>query len=161
MPRRAADILIDARPQDVFDLIHDYDRRLQWDPFLRRAQLLNSVDVAALGVTGRCVAKFSSGGLGMDFVYISFDRPKVAAIRMTSGPWLLREFLASLRQVPQPDGSTRVTYTFSFRVRPRWAAPLLEPIFARFFLHETRERLRRLKQFMERPGLWSSDGEPA
>lgn len=36
-----AAIDIHARPEAVFDLIHDYPRRLEWDIFLKDARLLN------------------------------------------------------------------------------------------------------------------------
>ena len=37
---REESILIEASPESVFDLIHDYKRRLEWDPFLKEATLL-------------------------------------------------------------------------------------------------------------------------
>ena len=149
MRTRSHSILIAAAPGEVFDLLHDYGRRLEWDPFLRRAELLDGATSAGVGVEARCTARWRSGGLGMDVVYVSFKPPTVAAITMTRGPWPIRSFAASLRQVPAGDGLTRVTYKFHFTVRPAWAAPLLRPAFARFFAGETRRRLEHLKTFLE------------
>ena len=73
-------ILIEASPESVFDVIHDYKRRLEWDPFLKEATLLDR-DSAALGATCRCVSKNSFGGMAMDAIYVSFDRPHVAAVK--------------------------------------------------------------------------------
>jgi hypothetical protein len=42
---REETILIDASPESVFDLIHDYKRRLEWDPFLKEATLLDRVGI--------------------------------------------------------------------------------------------------------------------
>ena len=132
----------EATPAEVFDLIHDYDRRLEWDPFLRRAELLDA-DTAGVGATARCVARWTSGGAGMDVKYLSFDRPKVAAIEMVRGPWPLRTFAASLKQDPLDGGAaTLVTYSFHFTSALSW---LTRPVFSRFFAYETRARLRALR----------------
>lgn len=145
-----ASVEIRAEPAAVFDLIHDYDRRLEWDPFLRQARLLGGASRAALGVRSLCVARFSNGGLGMETVYVSFDRPRLAAVRMVKGPPILRSFAASLRQDPVGPGLTRVTYRFNVSTRPSWLQPVLDPVVNAFFLRETRQRLRALKRFFER-----------
>ena len=148
-PSISESIIIDAPCPAVFDLLHDYSQRLAWDPFLRRACVIggSAVDV---GTRTWCAAKARSGWLGMGTVYITFARPHVAAVRMTRGPWFLRTFAASMRQQPTADGHTELTYRFSFGVRPRWAARLLNLIFGRVFRHETQRRLRALKAYMER-----------
>ncbi len=134
---------VPAPPESVFDLIHDYERRLEWDPFLREARLLDA-DAAGVGAVARCVARWRSGGLGMDVRYLSFDRPRVAAIDMIRGPWPLRSFVASLRQDPLDDGAaTRVTYAFHFTSALPW---LTRPAFRRFFAYETRARLQALRE---------------
>jgi len=43
-------IEIRASPEAVFDLIHDYGRRLEWDPFLKEACSLEGAEAAGLGV---------------------------------------------------------------------------------------------------------------
>ena len=137
-------IRVEATPAEVFDLIHDYGRRLEWDPFLRRAELLDA-NHAGVGVRARCVAKWTSGGAGMDVQYLSFDRPRVAAIEMVRGPWPLRTFVASLKQDPLDSGAaTLVTYSFHFTSALPW---LTWPVFNRFFARETRGRLRALQRF--------------
>jgi ribosome-associated toxin RatA of RatAB toxin-antitoxin module len=143
-----ATIEIPASPVAVFDLIHDYERRLDWDPFLREARLLDGAE-AAVGVTARCTARSAFGGLSMDTVYVSFDRPRVAAVRMTRGTALLESFAATLRQDELDPGLTRVTYRFNFATRPRWLRPILDPIAAALFMRETRRRLAALKRHLE------------
>ena len=96
---REETILIDASPESVFDLIHDYKRRLEWDPFLKEATLLDR-DSAALGATCLCVSKNSFGGMAMDAVSVSFDRPHVAAVKMVRGTGVLEWFAATLRLDP-------------------------------------------------------------
>lgn len=149
MKSREESIEIASSPEAVFDLIHDYDRRLEWDPFLKEARLLDGRS-AALGVTALCVARNRLGGLGMETVYVSFERPRIAAVRMTRGPAILRSFAATLRQDRVGDGRTRVTYKFNLEARPRWLSPLLTPICNWVFRQEVRKRLQALKTFLER-----------
>ena len=60
-----AAIEIRASPEAIFDLIHDYPRRLEWDPFLKEACLLEGAGAAGLGVKARCTARNGFAGLAM------------------------------------------------------------------------------------------------
>lgn len=145
-----AAIEIHASPEAVFDRIHDYGRRLDWDPFLKEARLLDGAERAGLGVKTRCTARNGFAGLAMETVYLSFDRPKVAAVKMTKGPAVLESFAASLRQEAIGPGRTRVIYRFNFSTRPRWLRSIVEPVAAILFRRETRRRLESLKADLER-----------
>jgi hypothetical protein len=145
-----AAIDIHASPEAIFDLIHDYSRRLQWDPFLKEACLLDGAQAAGPGVKSLCTARNGFAGLAMETVYVSFDRPRVAAVRMTRGPALLETFAASINQEDIGAGVTRVTYRFHFLSRPRWLRVVIEPIAAALFRREVRDRLEALKNHMER-----------
>jgi len=138
-----------ATPEMAFDLIHDYPRRLEWDPFLKEARLLEGAESAGVGVQARCTARNSFGGLVMETVYVSFDRPRVAAVKMTRGPAVLETFAASLRQDDVEAGITRVTYRFNFSTKPRWLRAILDPIAAALFRREVRQRLQALKRYLE------------
>lgn len=140
---------IHASPEQVFDLLHDYTRRLDWDPFLRRAVVLNG-RASGLHVRTLCVAKWTSGGLGMETEYVAFQRPAVAAVKMTRGPWFFASFAASIRQDVQVDARTRVTYRVHFRVRPAWLTRVLVPMLRFVFMRETRARLAALKRYLKR-----------
>jgi Polyketide cyclase / dehydrase and lipid transport len=150
MRAREESIDIAAEPEAVFDLIHDYTRRLEWDPFLRQARLLDGADAAAVGVKSLCTARWNSGGLAMETVYVSFERPSVAAVKMTRGPGVLDEFAASLRQEAVGPHQTRVTYRFKLAAHPRWLRFVLDPILFAIFAREVRIRLSALKRFLER-----------
>ncbi|MBI3004764.1 MAG: SRPBCC family protein [Ignavibacteriales bacterium] len=145
-----AAIDIHASPEAVFDLIHDYPRRLEWDPFLKEARLLEGAESAGLGVKARCTARNGFGGLAMETVYVSFDRPRVAAVKMTKGPAVLETFAASLRQEGIEPEVTRVTYRFNFSTKPRWLRMIADPIAASLFRREVRQRLQALKRHLER-----------
>ena len=140
---------IRATPEMAFDLIHDYPRRLEWDTFLKEARLLEGAESAGVGVQARCTARNGFGGLVMETVYVSFDRPRVAAVKMTRGPAVLETFAASLRQDDVEAGITRVTYRFNFSTKPRWLRAILDPIAAALFRREVRQRLQALKRYQE------------
>lgn len=146
-----AAIEIHAGPEVVFDLIHDYARRLEWDPFLKEATLLDGAQTAGLGVRARCTARSGFAGLAMETIYVSFDRPRVAAVKMTKGPAVLETFAASLCQEDIAPGVTRVRYRFNFSTRPRWLRAVADPIAAALFRREVRQRLEALKGYLERP----------
>lgn len=150
-----ASIDIRARPEAVFDRIHDYGRRLEWDTFLKEARLLDGAVRAGSGVRTRCTARDGFGGLAMETVYVSFDRPRVAAVEMTAGPAILHAFAASIRQTEVQPGVTRVTYRFNFTTRPRWLRGVLDRFAAALFRREVRQRLRALKRHLEGDGAGS------
>jgi hypothetical protein len=138
-----------GRPEQIFDLVHDYSRRLEWDSFLRAAAILDGATAAGVGVKTRCAARLKAGGMSMETVYVAFDRPNVAAVRLTAGPPLFAAFAASIRQTPLASGYTRVSYKVTLHTRPRWLRPLLEPVVSRVLARETRRRLADLKRFVE------------
>ena len=149
MPTTCVDIEISAESDAIFDLTHDYARRLDWDPFLREATLLNGATCAGLGVVSRCVARRATGGLAMDTEYVSFSRPNVAAVSMTRGPFFLRSFAASIRQKQLANNLTLVTYRYNFKVKPRFLASIVEPMVDLVLKRETQKRLAALKSHME------------
>ena len=140
-------MLIRAERGELFALTQDYARRLAWDPFLREARLLGGAEAAAPGVRAWCVAWY---GLGMETEYVTVTPPRVAAVRMTRGPWLLESFAGSWRFEPAGPGRTRVTFRYRLTARPHWLRWLLHPVLAAFFGHDTRQRLRALKRAVER-----------
>jgi hypothetical protein len=149
MLTREQSVEIAASPEVVFDLIHNYSRRLEWDQFLKKAALLKGAQAAGVGVHSVCVAKNRLGGLGMETVYVVFDRPRIAAVKMVHGPAILQSFGASLRQDSVALGTTRVTYKYTLETRPAWLRWLFTPVCKWVFSRETRGRLEKLKSFLE------------
>jgi hypothetical protein len=122
---------------------------LKWDPFLKEARLLDDETCAGRGVKTLCSSKTHLGRLQMETVYVTFIPPRVAAVKMLQGPRMLKSFAASLRQEQMGTDTTRVIYRYNFNLRPRWAAPVLNPIFRALFSRQTRRRLHALKQAIE------------
>jgi hypothetical protein len=142
--------IIPAASQVTFDLLHDYTRRLEWDTLLQAAYLDGAAAVADKGVTAVCVGRRSLGGIALRTVYVSFDRPKVAAVKMVNAPAFFQSWAASIRHENISDQESRITYRFNFVTKPRILRFILDPIMERVFLWETRKRLRALKAFLKR-----------
>ncbi len=133
---------IAAEPPALFALSQDYARRLDWDPFLKEACLLEGAKEAGLNVRAWCVSR---QGVGMETRYISFKPPRVCAVEMTRGPWFIRSFSASWRFEAIEPGRTRVSFLINVVARPRFCSLFLTRLIA----HETRRRLTALKQTAE------------
>src|SRR3954451_9637980 len=135
-------IEVAAEPTVLFDLTQDYKNRLDWDPFLKEAKLLDGAERPGVGVRAWCVAR---NRLGMETRYVSFNPPGACAVEMTRGPWFFRSFSGSWRFDRIGTSRTRVTFTYSLVGRPGFLTGLLRLIFAR----ETRRRLVALKRHVE------------
>jgi ribosome-associated toxin RatA of RatAB toxin-antitoxin module len=143
-------IEIASDPAALFRLSQDYDRRLEWDPFLRAAHLLGEAHQAGVGARAVCVAK---SGWAMETEYVSFSPPRTTAVKMTRGPWFLDRFAGSWHFDEIDVGHTRVSFRYSLRARPKWLAWFLNPILTRVFSRDTRQRLKALKEAVELGGI--------
>jgi hypothetical protein len=150
MPRASVSEIMPASSDVVFDVIHDYARRLEWDTLLSEAYIDDGAKEAGKGVTTVCVGRSSLGKIAIKTIYVSFDRPTVAAVKMVNRPPFFDTWAASIRHEDlEGDGesnkkSSRVTYTFNFTGRPK----LVEPIMLRVFEWETKKRLKALREYL-------------
>lgn len=140
---------IPAASSEVFALIHDYDRRLEWDTLLRAAYLDDGYTEAQNGATAVCAGKWYLGGFALKTVYVTFDPPKLAAVKMVNESPFFGAWAASLRHDDMGGGSSRVTYTFTFTAKPRSLRFILEPVMGLVFRLETRKRLCALKRHFD------------
>ena len=107
-------IIINKPAQVIFDYTQDYNNRLTWDTFLKKADLINGATEAGKGVKAWCVAH---NGLGMETEYVTFNPPKVTAIKMTRGPYLFKSFLGSWTFKEITATQTEVMFLYSFELR--------------------------------------------
>jgi hypothetical protein len=142
MPTFEDAILIRCTPLAAYELTQDYGRRLDWDPFLREARLVNG-DKAAPGVRAWCVTK---GGLGMETEYVSCQPGRVAAVFMTKGPWPVAKFAGAWHFASESQGTTKVRFKYHLRGRPA----VITPLVVWWFRREMNERLEALKSALER-----------
>lgn len=137
-------ILIEERREFVFDYAQDYSRRLIWDTFLKRADLMDGVTNADKGVKAYCVAK---NGLGMVTEYVTYNRPKVTAIKMTKGPFIFKAFFGSWTFKEIPDDRTEVIFLYSFSLR--FPFSLLTKFIKKNLQKNVGQRLIDLKENIE------------
>lgn len=151
MPHGVVREVIPAPAADVFRLIHDYDRRLEWDTLLQRAFMVDG-RAPCVGAIAVCKGRPHLGGIELRTEYVSFDPPRVAAVRMVNRPPFFDTWAATIRHEPLSDSSSAVEYTYHFRARPGWLRFSLHPLMNAMFKWETRRRLRALCAIFERDG---------
>lgn len=134
----------------VFDLLHDYRRRLEWDTLLRAAYLEGGRAAAGEGATSVCVGRRSLGGIALRTVYVTFRRPTLAAVKMINAPLFFGAWAASIRHEDLSAHESRITYRFHFTAKPRPLSFILEPLMRAVFVWETRKRLRALRSYLTR-----------
>ncbi len=146
MPHGRVSDVIPAPAEEVFRLLHDYDRRLEWDTLLQAAFLLDGCKQADVGARSVCKGKSRLGGIALTTEYISFRPPNLAAVRMINRPPFFETFAATIRHAAQSDGSSTIEYNYNFTSRPRWLRFVLHPIMNLAFKFETRKRLAALRR---------------
>lgn len=150
MPVATITVEMPVSSAEVFKLLHDYDRRLEWDTLLSSARLTRGSTKAGKGACSLCVGSRKLGGIGMETRYVSFDEGRLAAVTLINEPPWFSKFSASIRHEDRPGGSI-ATYKLRFEAKPRWLAWLLEPVMKVVLRMETRKRLEALSRFLSKP----------
>jgi ribosome-associated toxin RatA of RatAB toxin-antitoxin module len=137
---------IRGKAEYLFAVSQDYARRLEWDPFVTRIELMNGATEPDVGVDTYVE---TAGGMSMVSRYISFKPPRVAAVTMIEGPRLLKSFSGgwAFRQVS--PGICNVTFNYNFRTTPSFLRLLMEPIAGLWYKREMHARLMRFKEWAE------------
>lgn len=152
MPSGVVTTEIAASSAEVFALLHDYSRRLEWDTLLSAAYLEPPAARAGLGATSVCVGRSRHGRIAVRTRYVAFHPSQLAAVEMLGRSPFFASFAASIRHQDLGTARSSVTYRFTFRARPRWLRFVLEPIMGATFRRETRRRLVALQKFFLPPG---------
>lgn len=137
-------IKINKPAEQVFDYTQDYNNRLAWDTFLKEAALINGAQTAGMHVKAYCVAH---NGIGMETEYVSFNRPKVTAVKMTKGPYMFSSFLGSWTFKPVNINETEVIFLYSFSLR--FPFNVFAFFIKRNLQKNVRQRLTDLKMNLE------------
>jgi len=136
-------ISIDAPAEVIFDLTQDYSKRLLWDTFLKKAELINN-QKAEVGVRAWCVSK---QGLGMETEYISFNRPKATAVKQTKKSLLFSRFSGSWIFKQLANSSTKVIFTYSYSLN--FPFNLTPELINNVLTKNVQRRLKDLKLWVE------------
>ncbi len=139
-------IEIECSQEVVFDLSQNYSKRLEWDPYLTEAYLLDGADRADIRVEAYCKNR---SGAAMVTKYISFDRPQVAAVKMVKGPFLLRRFSGAWNFKRLSDCRSQLTFNYHFELRGGLFGRMLLPIATYLFSIDMNKRLEAIKHYLE------------
>ena len=146
MPTVETSIEIAAPDAVVFDVAQDYALRLTWDPFLRALRGEGGTGAATVG--GRVWVR-AKNGIAMTVEYVTIDRPRRVAVKMTSRSKLFERFAGAWLFESLAAGRTRVVFRYGFETRWRVLRPLLDRVIARRFTRDLRDRMAALKRAAE------------
>ncbi len=149
MPHGVVREVIPAPASEVFRLLHDYRKRLQWDSLLKEAYLTDSCREAQVGAISVCRGKSSLGGFALKTEYVSFRPPEVAAVKLVNRPPFFDTFAATIRHQDLPGGESSIKYTYNFTARPKLFRFVLHPIMNAILKRETRKRLQSLRDYFQ------------
>ncbi len=149
MPNTEIKDVIPAPASEVFDLLHDYDRRLEWDTLLQKAYLEKDFPAASKGAISVCQGRAILGGFALRTEYVSFERGKVAAVKLLNQPPFFDTFAASIRHRDTGENESEIIYKVNFTAKPKFLRWILHPLMKAVFAWETRKRLSSLKKFFE------------
>ncbi len=149
MPMAEMKETIPASAETVFALIHDYKRRLEWDTLLSEAYLEPEFSEAKSGAISVCRGRLMLGGFALRTKYISFEKGKLAAVKMLNQPPFFETFAASIRHFEIDDNNSEIVYKVNFTAKPRFLRPILHPLMRVVLVWETRKRLQALKLFFQ------------
>jgi hypothetical protein len=147
MPHGCVTEIIPASSEEVFRLLHDYNRRLEWDTLLKTAGLDEKWTEAQLHATTVCTSRWYLGGVSMRTEYVTYCPPDIAAVKMLNRPAFFDTFAATIKHQDLNDGSSSIEYRYIFTSRPRWLRWLLHPVMEAVFRCETQKRLLALRRF--------------
>jgi Polyketide cyclase / dehydrase and lipid transport len=150
MPYGCVTDIMPATSAKVFRLLHDYDRRLEWDTLLQDARLDSNWTEAQLHAISTCASRWHLGGIALQTEYVSFSPPHVAAVKMLNRPLFFEAFAATIRHNDLADGSSTIEYKYHFTARPSWLRWLLHPTMSYVFQCETRKRMKALRRWFEK-----------
>jgi len=135
---------------DVFNLVHDYKRRLEWDTLLQKAYLEDEFPDSCKGAISVCQGRTILGGFALRTEYVSFERGKLAAVKMLNQPPFFETFAASIRHLVIGENQSEIIYKVNFTAKPKFLRWLLHPIMKAILVWETKKRLIALRVFFKR-----------
>lgn len=147
MPRVSSTVVVPLEPARAFALSQTYgELRYRWDPFVREQRLLDGATAAAKGVRTWTRSRHR---LTMVSEYVTFRPPGHVGMKMVEGPWFFTSFSGgwNFRAIPPDDGDggsgarTEATWRYNFTIRPRWLAPVADPVGVWLLGRDIRRRL--------------------
>ena len=114
---------------------------------LQKAYLEPEFSEAEKGAVSICQGRNILGGFALRTIYVSFEKGKVAAVKMLNQPPFFESFAASIRHFDIDENNSEVVYEFNFTAKPKFLRWFLHPIMMKIFGWETRKRLNALSDY--------------
>ena len=144
MPIVEDHIIIKANQEYLFNLSQDYSKRLDWDPYLAKAEILGVSKVIKPGTQVYCESK---KGIGMTVEYVTFKPPNFTAIKLTKDFLIFDNFAGSWRFKAINDQETKVVFRYNFKLKS-WVG-FIEPLIKQILKIDLKKRLEGLKYYVE------------
>ena len=132
----------------VFDAFHDQRWRPRWDPLVQATRVEGGGWHPFVGAVTHNQGGGALRALSMSTRFVTYDRPRVAAATMVGRSFPFTRWAASMRHQASGSGASVLIYSYTFEVGPHVLRWLLEPLVARLFLRQTRQRFARLQAFL-------------
>lgn len=129
----------------LFDLTQDYAQRAAWDPFPKGYEFLPPATGPAKGAV---LVVHARNGRSMTVRYVSYNRPRAAAIAMVAGPWFIARFAGTWQFDAFDADRTRVTFKYNVRAGPRGLGWLIQPLLTWSFSRHARQRVQALHAYV-------------
>ena len=131
-------ILIERKPEEVFDYCVDLRNELEWNP---GAQSMEKITQGPIGVGTKFLAKWKQSRR-IEVECTAFDRPH-GWTYVNGGPVAVS---VTVRLTPE-DNATRLHSTFD--AQPRGSFRLVFPVFVRIMRREERANMTRIRTALE------------
>jgi hypothetical protein len=137
-----------ARSADAFEAFFHHSVRLRWDTLLSVNYIEGGGTHPYVGAISTNRGRGWKASLTMRTRFLTYDPPRQAAAELVepTGPFAL--WAASMRFEDRDDGGSDLIYTYSIKLRPRWAGVLLDPLVGFLFARATRRRFAAMADYL-------------
>jgi hypothetical protein len=134
-------IVIQAKPEEVWDYTQNWNRRPEWDVSVTRAKVLKEQP--------RTVWVHMRAGLELEVTYKHFERPRLTtlALKLIGFPWI-KGGGGSWKYEAEGAG-TRWTQHNTLELREDFVGRVTAPVFSRILQRLTIRMMERAKEIIE------------
>jgi ribosome-associated toxin RatA of RatAB toxin-antitoxin module len=142
MPRIKITKNINASAETLFELSSDYQKRLEWDKFIKRIEFLGETKRIDKDVVTRT---YAYNGLKMDTKFITYKPSSAIAFEMIKGPFFFKSMAGTWTFNKLNTNQTQVSFIYSFSTKPRILQHILDFVIYWILKRDMRNRLSNLK----------------
>ncbi|WP_394788707.1 hypothetical protein [Rhodoferax sp.] len=150
MAHKKLEFAMPASEAVVFDAFHYHHWRLRWDSLVRATSVQGGAPCPFKGAVTESAGAGLLRGLSMRTVFVSYNRPHLAAAAMVGHAFPFTQWAASMRHRATVPGQSVLVYTYTLEVGPSVVRWLIGPLVEAVFYWQTRRRFARLHRFLAR-----------